>query len=281
MPANLEEANRYRLRIRQAADAILETGAARPEILLILGSGLGRLADSVVNPVILHYEDIPDFPAATAPGHAGRLLIGRWSGRQVAVMQGRFHHYEGLSMDDVVLPIRVMQQLGVKRLLLTNAAGGIKKEMKPGDLMLIRDHISLWTESPLRGLNLDEFGPRFPDQSDVYDRGWANDAISCARELGMILHEGIYACMRGPQYETPAEIRLLRQLGASAVGMSTVPEAIVASHGGMKVMALSCITNMAAGMLDQPLNHLEVMEVGRQAADRTISLLSAILKRLD
>ena len=276
-----EDANRYRQRIRQVANTILHSGAIKPEILLILGSGLGGLADQVEDPVILHYDSIPDFPTATAPGHAGRLLIGKWSGHQIAVMQGRFHHYEGLAMEDVVLPIRVMQQLGVKRLLLTNAAGGIRKEMKPGNLMLIRDHISLWAESPLRGMNLDEFGPRFPDQSQVYDRNWGDQAVQCAQELGMTLHEGVYACMRGPQYETPAEIRMLRLIGASAVGMSTVPEAIVAAHGGMKVLALSCITNMAAGMLDQPLNHLEVLEVGLQAADQTIALLSAILNRLE
>lgn len=276
-----EDANRYRQRIHQAAQSILRSGAAKPDILLILGSGLGGLADQVEDPVILHYDTIPEFPAATAPGHAGRLLIGKWSGHQIAVMQGRFHHYEGLAMEDVVLPIRVMQQLGVQRLLLTNAAGGIRKEMKPGNLMLIRDHISLWAESPLRGMNLDEFGPRFPDQSRIYDRQWGDQAVQCANELGMTLHEGVYACMRGPQYETPAEIRLLRLVGASAVGMSTVPEAIVAAHGGMKVLALSCITNMAAGMLDQPLNHLEVLEVGLQAADRTIALLSAILNRLE
>lgn len=274
------EADPYHLRIHEAAEMLGSVGLPVPEFLLVLGSGLGDLAGQVEHPQVFSYADIPGFPQATVPGHQGQLYLGRWCGRQVAVMQGRFHYYEGHPIADVVFPIRVMQQLGVRGLILTNAAGGIRQGMAPGDLMLIRDHIGLWAESPLRGRNLDEFGPRFPDQSSVYDRNWAMTAAECARSLGLVLHEGIYAYCRGPQFETPAEIRLLRLLGADAVGMSTVPEAIAASHGGMRVLAMSCITNLAAGILDQPLSHQEVMAVGRQAAAGTIKLLSAIFSRI-
>ncbi len=270
----------YQRNIDQAATFIRNQYADIPEILLVLGSGLGDLADQVEHPVVLSYAEIPGFPRTTVPGHSGRLLLGTWHGRSIAVMQGRFHFYEGYDMKTVVLPVRVMQQLGVRGLILTNAAGGIRQDMRPGDLMLIRDHISLWAESPLRGPNLDDYGPRFPDQSFVYNPVWADLAAACAHESGLTLHQGVYAYTRGPQFETPAEIKLLRLLGASAVGMSTVPEAIAAVHGGMRVLALSCITNMAAGMLEQPLSHQEVIAVGKQAAAGTIYLLTAILERL-
>ncbi|MDD2442284.1 MAG: purine-nucleoside phosphorylase [Eubacteriales bacterium] len=268
-------------RIEQAAQAVRRALKTTPDVLLVLGSGLGALAGQVENAHILPYDEIPGFPRATVPGHEGRLVLGRWSGRQVAVMQGRFHYYEGHPMRDVVLPIRVMQHLGVSRLLLTNAAGGVNRSFQPGDLMLIQDHIGLLAESPLRGANLDRFGPRFPDQTHVYDPEWSRLALRCAAEQDIALHQGIYCWCRGPQYETPAEIRALAALGADAVGMSTVPEAIAASHGGMKVLGLSCITNMAAGILDVPLTHADVMQVGAQAADKTIRLLSAILARTE
>ncbi len=268
-------------KIEQAAGAVRHVLKTTPDVLLVLGSGLGALAGQVESPQILPYDEIPGFPRATVPGHAGRLVMGRWSGRQVAVMQGRFHYYEGHPMHDVVLPVRVMQHLGVPRLLLTNAAGGVNQVFRPGDLMLIKDHIGLLAESPLRGANLDRFGPRFPDQSHVYDPDWQQLALRCAAGLDIALHRGVYCWCRGPQFETPAEIRALAALGADAVGMSTVPEAIAAVHGGMKVLGLSCITNMAAGILDQPLTHEEVMQVGAQAADKTIRLLSEILSRTD
>ncbi len=268
-------------RIEQAAQAVRRALKTTPDVLLVLGSGLGALAGQVENAHLLPYGEIPGFPRATVPGHEGRLVLGRWSGRRVAVMQGRFHYYEGHPMRDVVLPIRVMQHLGVSRLLLTNAAGGINRSFLPGDLMLIQDHIGLLAESPLRGANLDRFGPRFPDQTHVYDPEWSHLALRCAAELDIALHQGVYCWCRGPQYETPAEIRALAALGADAVGMSTVPEAIAASHGGMKVLGLSCITNMAAGILDVPLTHADVMQVGAQAADKTIRLLSAILARTE
>ncbi len=270
----------YRQRIKNAAAMIKNEYPSVPELLVVLGSGLGAMADQVVDPISLPYASIPGFPEATVPGHAGRLVLGEWSGRPVAVMQGRFHYYEGHPIDDVVLPIRVMQELNVPVLLLTNAAGGIDNTFEPGDLMLIRDHIGLFLESPLRGFNLDEYGPRFPDQTRVYDWQLAQLAIECSQNLNIPLREGIYAYCRGPQFETPAEIRLLRLLGASAVGMSTVPEAIVAAHGGMKTLALSCITNLAAGITGQQLNHREVLEVGDRVAARTIKLLSQIIEKM-
>lgn len=270
----------YEERIERSAEAIQNRFSEQPELLLVLGSGLGALADRVERAVRIPYEEITGFPKATVPGHAGKLILGYWRNRCIAVMQGRFHYYEGHAMSDVVLPIRVMQKIGVKTLILTNAAGGMGEGMKPGDLMLIRDHIGFWAESPLRGTNLDAYGPRFPDQSQVYDRELGNLALQCARDLQVTLHEGVYAYCKGPQFETPAEIRLLQMLGASAAGMSTVPEAIVAAHGGMKTLALSCITNLAAGLSVGPLNHAEVMETGARAGTDTIRLLDAILSAL-
>jgi purine-nucleoside phosphorylase len=270
----------YRSRMKLAADKLRSTIETVPSVLIVLGSGLGPLAEKIARPVVVPYKDIPGFPETTVPGHTGQLVFGTWGGRAVAAMQGRFHAYEGHPPENIVLPIRVMRLLGVPFLLLTNAAGGIDARMAPGDLMLIRDHIGFWADSPLRGLNLDEFGPRFPDQTRVYDRQLGDLALSCAKEVGVPMHEGTYAYCRGPQFETPAEIRMLRLLGASAAGMSTVPEAIAASHGGMRTLAISCITNLAAGMLEQPLNHEEVLAVGQRVANRTIALLALILERL-
>ncbi len=268
-------------KIETACATLKQHVKEKPRLMIVLGSGLGQMADAVNNAISIPYSEIPGFPDATVPGHEGRLVFGRWGQLPVAVMQGRFHYYEGHSMADVVLPIRVMRQLGVDRLLLTNAAGGLDEDMKPGQLMLISDHLGFFCEPPLRGENFDMFGPRFADQSQVYDRDWRNQARQCAEKLQIPVREGVYCYSKGPQFETPAEIRALRLLGANAVGMSTVPEAIVASHAGMKILAISCITNMAAGILDQPLSHDEVMEVGARAADRTIALLSSILDALD
>lgn len=274
------ELDLYRNRIDRAAQSIARVMKSVPEMLLVLGSGLGALANQVENAVTLPYSDIDGFPLTTVAGHAGELVFGQWHGRSVAVMKGRFHAYEGHSTADIVLPIRVMQKFGVPGLLLTNAAGGIDPDMKPGDLMLIRDHIGFWAESPLKGPNLDEYGPRFPDQTRVYDRELGELATRCAQDLGIGLREGVYAYCRGPQFETAAEIRMLRTLGATAAGMSTVPEAIAAAHGGMRTLAISCITNLAAGILDQPLNHQEVLEVGAQAEAKTIRLLSRIFEQM-
>ena len=270
----------YQDRIQAAADRIRMAFDHPIDVLLVLGSGLGALAEKVGNPVILDYSDIPGFPKATVPGHAGKLYLGSWGQKKIAVMQGRFHYYEGHNMQEVTLPVRVMQKLGVKTLILTNAAGGMGEGMKPGDLMQITDHISLFMESPLRGANLDEVGPRFIDQTQVYSQTLGKLAHTVAAQQGTLLHSGVYCFCKGPQFETPAEIRLLRQLGASAAGMSTVPEAIVATHGGMQVLGLTCVTNLAAGLSGQPLSHHEVLEVGAQASGKMIALLSGVLDSL-
>lgn len=264
--------------IDSAADYLRPYWTRQPRLAIVLGSGLGAMADAVSRAVSVDYSDIPGFAAATVAGHHGRLVIGDWDEVPVVVMQGRFHYYEGHDLPAVVRPMRVLQRLGVTTVILTNAAGGLDPDMAPGDLMLLSDHLGFFSESPLRGPNLDLFGERFIDQTQVYDRALRRIAIESAARLGLPLREGVYAYSRGPQYETPAEIRALRLLGADAVGMSTVPEAIVARHGGQRVVAISCISNMAAGMLDQPLNHQEVMEVGQRVANRTIRLLSAMIE---
>jgi len=272
--------DKYRQDIAAASNVIRTRFTDSIDWLLVLGSGLGQLADGIEDPVIINYSDLPGFPQSTVPGHAGRFIIGRWSGHNVAVMQGRFHYYEGYDIAETVLPIRAMQALGVKNLLLTNAAGGMADGMRPGDLMLITDHISLWAESPLRGPNLDEFGSRFIDQTSVYDQEYQTIMKKQAIALGINIHEGVYSWCRGPQFETPAEIRLLKLVGASAAGMSTVPEAITAAHGGMRTVAVSCITNLAAGISGQKLSHEEVMETGAKAADATIALITSFLEHV-
>lgn len=270
----------YRQDIAAAADVIKARFSNEIDWLLVLGSGLGRLADGINDPVIINYDELPGFPQSTVPGHAGRFILGSWSGHTVAIMQGRFHYYEGYEIVETVLPIRVMQSLGVKNILLTNAAGGMADGMSPGDLMLITDHISLWAESPLRGPNMDEFGSRFIDQTSVYDKEYGRIIKDQAAALNINMHEGVYSWCRGPQFETPAEIRLLKLVGASAAGMSTVPEAITAAHGGMRTAAISCITNLAAGISSQKLSHEEVMETGAKAADATIALITAFLEHV-
>lgn len=277
----LTDRDKYRWRVEQAADYIRQNSGVRPEILLVLGSGLGALADAVDSARRISYQDIPGFPAVTVPGHAGNLVTGNWQNKPVVVMQGRFHYYEGHALSDVVFPLRVIQKLGIRYVVLTNAAGGVREDLQPGDLMLIRDHLGFFGESPLRGLNLDEFGPRFPDQGRIYTPELADIALRVAGKQNIKLSQGIYCFCKGPQFETPAEIHALRALGASAVGMSTVPEAVTAAHGGQKVLAISCITNMAAGILDQPLSHEEVMQTGARAAEKTIRLLSGILENLE
>ena len=266
-------------RIDNAAKKVLEVcGAA--EIGVILGSGLGDYAQALEDAVRLPYAEIPGFPRSTVAGHAGMLCCGTLHGKRVMMMQGRFHYYEGYSMKDVTLPVRVMQRIGVKTLIVTNACGGINLSYAPGDLMLIADMFSLTGQNPLIGPNLDEFGPRFPDMSCAFDRELRALAHACAGEQGFALQEGVYAQMTGPCYETPAEIRMLRTLGADAVGMSTVPEVIVARHGGMRVLGVSCITNMAAGILPQPLNHAEVTETANRVKDRFKGMLDAVIGQM-
>ncbi|RFU65604.1 purine-nucleoside phosphorylase [Peribacillus glennii] len=252
----------------------------KPEIGLILGSGLGVLADEIENPVKIPYHDIPDFPVSTVAGHAGQLVIGELSGKLVVAMQGRFHFYEGYSMDKVTFPVRVMKLLGVETLIVTNAAGGVNEGFKAGDLMLITDHINNTGTNPLIGPNDDRFGPRFPDMSEAYSRVLQAVAKKIAGKLNIDLKEGIYVGNSGPTYETPSEVKLARILGGDAVGMSTVPEVIVARHSGMKVLGISCITNMAAGILDQPLSHEEVIETTEKVKSSFLSFIKEIVREI-
>lgn len=265
---------------KQAAEYIRDRISASPDIGLILGSGLGSLAESISSPVIIDYKDIPGFPETTVPGHAGRFVIGNYQGKSLIAMQGRFHYYEGNDMETIVLPVRVMKLLGVKTLIVTNAAGGINPDFSPGDLMVITDHINFSAMNPLRGVNLDDFGPRFPDMTEAYDRKLIQILVKVAKEQDIDLKQGVYAMMPGPSFETPAEIRMLRTLGADAVGMSTVPEVIAARHAGIKVVGISCITNMAAGILDQALTHDEVIETADKAKSKFIQLLGSFISSL-
>lgn len=266
---------------RESAKSLVEKlGEFRPRVLLILGSGLGALGDEVQDPIAVPYDQVPHMKRSTAPDHKGRFLFGRLSGQSVAVMQGRLHTYEGWSFADVSYPIRVLRLLGAETLIVTNAAGAVNTAFAAGDIMLITDHIKLFGESPLCGVNLDEFGPRFPDMSHVYTPALRDAARQAAGELGIILQEGVYMYFPGPQYETPAEVRLARTLGADAVGMSTVPEAIVAAHCGMDVLGFTLCTNMAAGVLDQPLSGEEVIAAGIAAGPRFTALVKACLARV-
>ncbi len=247
------------------------------ELAIVLGSGLGDLGDEVKSPVIIDYKDIPHFPVSTVQGHKGRLIIGELEGRMVMCMQGRFHFYEGYSMEECVYPIRTMFLLGIKSLILTNAAGCVNKSWNVGDLMLITDHIKLCSESPCRGVNNDELGARFFDMSTTYSKELQQVARLAAEKNNITLREGVYMFMSGPNFETPAEIRFARTAGADACGMSTVPEAIAASQMGFRTMGISCMTNMAAGILDQPLNHQEVLETGRIVKAKFTALVKTII----
>jgi purine-nucleoside phosphorylase len=264
-----------------AAQSILQKTALRPKIGLVLGSGLGSFADSLTNPTKIPFHEIPDFPRSTAIGHAGQLVIGHAADIPVAVMQGRVHLYEGYSPQQVAFPMRVFGRMGIRSVILTNAAGGINLTYKQGALVLISDHINLQGSNPLVGANDDRFGVRFPDMTHAYSKLYRDIAKEEARNLGMTLHEGVYAALLGPSYETPAEIRYLRTIGADLVGMSTVFEVIAARHMSINVLAISCVTNMAAGILDQPLSHQEVMETGERVRSSFEALLRAILPRIE
>ena len=266
-------------RIDEAAAKVLAV-SGKADIGVILGSGLGDYAEALEDAVKLPYSEIPGFPRSTVAGHAGMWCCGTLYGKRVVMMQGRFHYYEGYGMKDVTLPVRVMQKIGVKTLIVTNAAGGVNLGYHPGELMVIGDIFSMTAQNPLIGPNLDAFGPRFPDMSCAFDKELRALAHECANEQGFALREGVYAQMTGPMYETPAEIRMLRTLGADAVGMSTVPEVIVARHGGMRVLGISCITNMAAGILDQPLNHAEVTETANRVKGQFRNLLDRIIEKM-
>jgi len=260
-----------------AAAFLLSQTFLRPKIGLVLGSGLGAFADELSDASRVPYSQIPSFPRSTAVGHAGQMVIGKAGDVSVAVMQGRVHLYEGYSASEVVFPTRVLGRMGIRALILTNAAGGINLGYKQGALVVLSDHINLQGQNPLLGPNDERFGPRFPDMTQAYDKPYRTLAIEAARKLGKTVHEGVYAALLGPSYETPAEIRYLRTIGADLVGMSTVPEAIVARQMGIKILAISCVTNMAAGILDKPLNHEEVLETGRRVQGDFVTLLRAVL----
>jgi len=267
-------------RAERAAKFILSKSKLRPAVAVVLGSGMGAFADELADAVRIPYEKIPGFPRSTALGHAGRLVVGRSDNMPVAAMQGRVHLYEGYSAKEVAFPMRVLGRIGVRTAILTNAAGGINLDFHPGAFVVIRDHINLQAANPLKGPNDDRFGPRFPDMTHAYPKSCRDIALAEAKRLGMDAFEGVYAALPGPSYETPAEIRFLRAIGADLVGMSTVPETIAARHMGICVLGISCVTNMAAGVLDKPLDHEEVLETGERVGRQFIALLRAVVHRI-
>ncbi|MCR4880945.1 MAG: purine-nucleoside phosphorylase [bacterium] len=268
--------------LSHAAKYIEETigGKYSPKIALILGSGLGALAGEVENPIRIRYHEIPAFKQSSIDGHVGQLVIGKLEGKEVMIMQGRIHFYEGYSLKEVTFPIKVMKKLGIEKLIITNAAGAVNEAFEVGSLMLIKDHINLLGTNPLVGKNDSSLGVRFPDMSEVYNKNLYDYAKNCAQKLNIHINEGVYAANVGPSYETPAEIRMLRKIGADAVGMSTVPEAIVANYCGMKVLGISCITNYAAGIKEEKLSHQEVIEAGNSVKEKFSALVKEIIKGL-
>ena len=267
-------------RAEAAAEFIRSKTALRPEVALVLGSGLGDFADNLTDALRIPYGEIPHFPRSTAIGHAGRLVMGRIAETPVAVMQGRVHLYEGHSIKDVAFPMRVFGRLGIRAVILTNAAGGISSDLHPGCLVLVRDHINLQGVSPLIGPNDERFGLRFFDMGNAYDMEFRNIAQAEAARLGVWLGNGVYAALLGPSFETHAEVQYLKKIGADLVGMSTVPEVIVARHMGIRVLAISCVTNLAAGLSDQPITHEEVLEIGARVQKEFVALLTAVIPRM-
>jgi purine-nucleoside phosphorylase len=265
-----------------AANFIRARGGGPFDVAVVLGSGLGAFAETLAGSVVIPYQEIPGFAHSTVEGHSGRLVIGRLAnaGVTVAAMQGRFHYYEGYALEEVTLPMRTFGALGARKVILTNAAGGVNPAFKQGSLMLISDHINLMSISPLRGKHDERLGARFPDMSEVYSQAYRQLAKGCAAELGIQLHEGVYLALQGPNYETPSEIRMARLLGGDAVGMSTVPEAIVARQMGMEILGVSLITNPAAGVTDGPIDHAEVMEMGKLASAQFCDLLQCVIARI-
>jgi len=270
----------YYARVQQAADLLRSRISAVPDVAIVLGSGLGDFADGLRDSLTTPYTEIPNWPASAVIGHAGKLVVGTLAGKRVAALSGRAHFYEGHDLRTVTFATRVLGRLGVKTLVLTNAAGGINISFRPGTLMVIDDHINLLGSNPLLGPNDDRFGVRFPDMTEVYSRRLRDIADIAARARGVNIAHGVYVALHGPSYETPAEIRFLRTIGADAVGMSTVPEALVARHMNMDVLGISCITNPAAGVLPEPLHHDEVMEVARRVTGEFSALLEGIIERL-
>ncbi len=268
-------------KIQQAADFIAGQIKVKPQVALVLGSGLGKFADELKNQVAIPYEKIPHFPVSTVKGHAGKLVIGEAGGKNVIAMQGRFHYYEGYSMQEITFPMRVMLALGVKDLIVTNASGGLNRNFKVGDLMIMTDHINSMGGNPLIGLNDDTVGPRFPPMQGVYTKGLVEEAIKVGREIGAPVERGVYVAVSGPNYETAAELRAFRVMGADAVGMSTVPEVIVAVHGGIKrILGISCITDMATGEGHEEVNHEDVIAAAAAAQPYFLKLVQKMLERL-
>ncbi len=265
---------------RESAEYVKRRAPFVPELAVVLGSALGPLAGQLENPVTIDYADIPNFLVSTAPGHAGKLIFGTLEGKRLVCMSGRFHSYEGYSFEQLAAPVRLMKLLGVRAVILTNAAGGVNLNYHVGDVMLLRDHIKLTGDSPLRGRNLPEFGDRFFDVTRMYTPELRETAKRCAQGSGLAVHEGVYFFMTGPQFETPAEIRAIRTLGGDAVGMSTVTEALTAAHCGLPVLAMSVITNMAAGVLDRPLTTQEVNETGELIAGSFSAYLRRIIREI-
>lgn len=267
-------------KIREAVDSVKSKTSITPEIGIILGSGLGSVTEQITDAIYIPYTDIPHFHGTSIEGHAGRMVIGKFHGVPTVFLEGRFHFYEGYSMEEVVFPTRMICGLGIQTLILTNAAGGVNTRYRPGDVMIIDDHLNLMGENPLKGPNLAQLGPRFPDLSEAYSKDCVEIFKSTAKELGIPVHQGVYAGLLGPTYETPAEIRMYRTFGADAVGMSTVPESIAANHLGVRVCGLSCITNLAAGLSPQKLTHEEVIENSRMGAEKLKKILEASMQRL-
>ena len=267
-------------RAERAAKFILSKTKLRPRVGLVLGSGLGAFADQFAAATRIGYEKIPHFPRSTAIGHAGRLVIGKVDDVPVVAMQGRVHFYEGYSLKEVIFPMRVFARMGVRAVILTNAAGGINREYKQGCLVVLRDHTNFQGSNPLIGPNDERFGPRFHDMTQAYYKPYREAALEEGRRLGIDVHEGVYAAVTGPSYETPAEICYIGTIGADLVGMSTVPEVIVARHMGIRVLGISCVTNMAAGILNQPINHEEVLETGERVKGQFVALLRAVIPRI-
>ena len=267
-------------RAERAAKFILGKTKLRPRIGLVLGSGLGAFADEFASATRIPYKQIPHFPVSTAVGHAGLLVIGKVGDAAVAGMQGRVHFYEGYSLKDVIFPMRVFARMGIRAAILTNAAGGINRGYKQGCLVVLRDHLNLQGSNPLIGPNDERFGPRFHDMTQAYWKPYREAALAEGRRLGIEIHEGVYAALTGPSYETPAEIRYLEKIGADLVGMSTAPEVIAARHMRVRILGISCVTNMAAGILDQPISHEEVLETGERVKSQFVALLRAVIPHL-
>jgi purine-nucleoside phosphorylase len=267
-------------RASRAAKFILSKTKLRPRIGLVLGSGLGAFADDLASAARIDYRRIPHFPRSTAVGHAGKLVIGKVGDVAVVAMQGRVHFYEGYSLKEVIFPMRVFARMGIRAVILTNAAGGINRGYSQGALVVLRDHINLQGGNPLIGPNDERFGPRFPDMTNAYAKNFRQFALDEGGKLGMVIHEGVYAALTGPSYEAPAEIHYLATIGADLVGMSTVPEVIAARHMGLQVLGISCVTNMAAGILDQPLDHKEVLATGERVKGQFIALLRGVIPKI-